>query len=80
MSEATSNPRPVVNCDNEVWIKEIVLTAMRMAVSIHTTNRGRAPLVQCGFDGIANGAAVEIIHTLGMEPEYINLTRPPTLQ
>ncbi len=29
--------------------------------------------MDCAIDGLVNGAAVEIIHTLGLEPSYENL-------
>lgn len=55
------------------------MTAIRMAGSVKAARAVRADddLLQCALDGIANGAAVEIIRTLGMEPEFVNLRRPP---
>ncbi len=71
--------RQTVNCDRECWVKDRILTAMRMALAVKREQRVRADddLTDCALEGIANGAAVEIIHTLGMEPEYVNLDRPP---
>jgi hypothetical protein len=37
--------------------------------------RADQPVLDCAIDGIANGAAIEIIHSLDMEPEYTNLRK-----
>ena len=70
-------PRERVNADQEVWIKQQVLTAIRTARAVERACRVRAdqPILDCAIDGIANGAAIEIIHTLDMEPEYTNLRK-----
>lgn len=75
--QVVRKPRERVNADQEVWIKQQVLTAIRTARAVERACRVRAdqPILDCAIDGIANGAAVEIIHTLDMEPEYTNLRK-----
>lgn len=74
-----ADPRATVDCDRECWVKDRIITAIRMAGGVKAARVVRADddLLQCALDGIANGAAVEIIRTLGMEPEFVNLRRPP---
>jgi hypothetical protein len=69
--------RAKVNADQEVWIKQQVLTAIRAARAVEKACWVRAdqPVLDCAIDGIANGAAIEIIHSLDMEPEYTNLRK-----
>ena len=73
---STSSP-PTVDCDTEVWVKARVLSAMRMALAIKKEQRVSADEVvfRSAFDGIANGAAVAVIHLLGREPSYVNLRK-----
>lgn len=73
-----SNPREVVGPDQEVWIRERILTAMKMALAIRNERRVEAdtPAMSCALEGIANGTAVEIVGILGMEPSYENLRKP----
>lgn len=78
MNEANmSEPRKLVGCDQESWIKSRIQTAIRMALAVKREHHVRADddLMDGALDGIANGTAVEIIHILGMEPEWINLRR-----
>ena len=67
----------IVGPDQEVWIKNQILTAISAAILVGQARRVRAdmPIVSSAIDGIANGAAVEIIHTLDMEPGYVNLRK-----
>jgi len=60
-------------------VKDRIMTAIRMAASVRREAGVRADdaALQSALDGIANGTAVEIIRTLGMEPEFVNLRRPP---
>ncbi len=77
-SESNScEPRKIVDCDRESWIKSRVLTAMRMAMVLKHERYVQADddLFNSGLEGIANGAAVEIIRELNLEPEYKNLRR-----
>lgn len=75
MTQAQRNQREVVGPDQEVWVRDRVLTAMRMALALVSEKKVRAddPLLQAGLRGVAEGAAVEIIHTLDLEPGYVNL-------
>jgi hypothetical protein len=67
--------RPVANCDQEAWVQDRILTAMKMAISLHKERRVGADLhaLDYGLRGIAEGTAIEVIRTLGMEPEGVNL-------
>jgi hypothetical protein len=69
----------IVGPDQECWVKARVRTAMRAALLINKSASVRADedIVLCALEGVANGAAVEIIRTLGMEPGFVNLRRPP---
>ncbi len=60
-------------------VKARIKTAVRAALFLSWAQEVRADqdIVMCGIDGIANGAAVEIIRTLGMDPSYVNLRKPP---
>ena len=72
-------PPPKVSIDQEVWVKAQVKTAIRAALFLSWAQQVQADqgTIMCGIDGIANGAAVEIIRTLGMEPPFVNLRKPP---
>ena len=65
-------------CDQECWVKERIKTAIEMAIALNKRRNVGAddPLFVSGVDGIINGAAWEIIRTLGMESECINLRNP----
>jgi hypothetical protein len=73
-------PPPKVSADQESWVKARIKTVVRAALLLSRAQEVRADqdIVICGIDGIANGAAVEIIRTLGMDPSYVNLRKPPT--
>jgi hypothetical protein len=73
------DPRKTMNCDQEVWVKDRINTAIQMALKLSSVTRVRAddPLLACAIEGVINGAAVEIARTLNMEPEFTNLRRPP---
>lgn len=71
-------PEPILATpDQEVWVVETIRTAMRMAVALHQETRVSAHngLRDYGYLGIANGAAVEIMHTLGHPPSFRNIDR-----
>jgi hypothetical protein len=67
-----------VTCDQEYWVKERIKTAIDMAIALNKRRNVGAddPLFVSGIDGIINGAAWEIIRTLGMDSECINLRNP----
>ena len=71
------NDKNEMSCDQEVWVKQCILTAMRMAIRLDRETRVRADehCRDAGLEGIANGAAVEIGFTLGIEPGFVNLRR-----
>ena len=74
LSVALVRDRPVT-VDQEVWVRERIESAIRMAIAAFQQTRVRAdaPLMASAINGIANGAAVEVIRTLGMKPAYVNL-------
>lgn len=68
-----------LDCDREAWLKDRILTAMRMAIAVRNQKRVDADssTYESALEGISNGAAIEISHQIfGQTPEYINL-RPP---
>lgn len=75
---AAANARPKATCDQEVWVKDRIKTAIEMALAVKKCARVGAdePLLTSATEGIVNGAAVEIIRTLGMQPEFKNLRDP----
>jgi hypothetical protein len=74
VANTRDKPR-VINADQEVWVRDRILTAMRMALALQAQKGVRADdvLLQSGLRGIAEGAAVEVIHTLDLELGYVNL-------
>lgn len=79
IAEATTAPeREPVSPDQEAWVQDRILAAMRMALSMHRERRVGAdePAFQAGLRGIAEGASIEVIRTLGMEPGFVNLRHP----
>ena len=76
-ANASRSPRPVVGPDQEVWIRNQVLLAMRMAIALQEAVQVRADqeAFEHGMAGVAEGTAIEIIHTLDMEPSFLNLRR-----
>ena len=72
-----ANTMPTVDCDREVWVKERIRTAMNMALAVQKCAKVRAEelTLESALEGIANGCAVEVIHTLGMRPGYKNLRK-----
>ena len=73
---------PEVTVDQEVWVKNQVMAAIRMARRVESSRRVGAdnPALACAIDGIANGAAVEIVHILGKKNIYTNLQEPPVME
>jgi hypothetical protein len=73
-------PRRVVNADQEVWVAARIRAAIRMAIALSREAYVGAdgPLFRQAVRGLAEGAAVEIIHTLDLEPSYVNLPKVPS--
>lgn len=71
------DPRRVATADHEAWVQCRLMTAMKMALALHREQQVRADehSKEYGLRGIAEGAAREIIETLGMRPEFINIRR-----
>jgi len=74
-------PRPVTNAEQEAWLCARLRSTIRMAIGLRNAQKVAADnlLLECAMDGIVNGAAVEIIRTMGMEPSYTNVYRPASL-
>jgi hypothetical protein len=74
--EETDGPR-IASCDQEALIMHRIQAAIRMAKAIEEAYRCRADdsMRDHAIKGLIEGAAIEIIHTLGMEPEWVNLRR-----
>lgn len=81
IDEATSeNPGfrdRVANCDQEVWVKNAIRTAVEMSFAVRDKCSVGANVhhLNYGVDGIVEGAAREIIETLGMKPEFVNIRK-----
>ena len=73
----SSRPRNVASCDQEAWVKDRIRDAIRMveAVAKEKGVRANDGAAVRAIDGIIEGAAEEIIRTLGMEPSYINIKK-----
>lgn len=58
---------PIAGADREVWVRNQVLTAMEMALALRAQRQVRADedAFQGGMRGVAEGAAIEILRTLG---------------
>lgn len=71
------DPRPIVNCDQEVWVKDRIKTAIKMAEKVLGATYVRADKEAAlhALEGIVEGTAIEIIRTLCMEPCFVNLRK-----
>lgn len=71
-------PREVANPDMEALVKARLKTAIEMAlaVKLRRTVSADDTIYECAISGIINGAAIEIIRTLRLEPGYVNIQRP----
>jgi len=69
---------PIANCDQEAWVMQRIRTTIDMAMALKSKKNVGAddPMYISAIDGLINGAAWEIIRTLGMEPEYSNIKNP----
>ena len=79
--ESAAPVRPKANADQEAWVQgrlrgfaALVATLVRQRSGSVAANE---PMFAAALEGAIQGAAVELIHTLGMEPEYANLRRIP---
>jgi len=70
-----ANPRQKANCDQEAVLKDRIRTVIDMVLAINKRKYVGAdePIANGAIEGLVNGAAIEIIRTLGMEPAFINL-------
>jgi hypothetical protein len=75
---AAANPRVVANPDMEALVKARLKTAIEMALAVKLRRNVSADdvIYECAVAGIINGAAIEIIRTLRLEPGYVNIQRP----
>ena len=73
---------PIANCDQEAWVMSRIYSVIRMAGVLRDNRKVDAddPLYKSAIDGLVNGAAYEIVRTLGMEPEYTNIKNPYSSQ
>lgn len=77
MPRLLSDLDKTVGPDEEVWVRQRIETALKMAIAAFRETKVRAdsPTMASALDGIANGAAVEVIRCLGLQPGYVNLRR-----
>lgn len=78
MNEANAcKPRETATADQEYWVQERILTAIRMAVELRRLRKVGADefTYEYGLRGIAEGTAREIISTLNIEPAYENIRK-----
>ena len=70
--------RKHATCDQEAWVKARIRTAIDMAMAIEDIHKIQAEngMKEGAIRGIVNAAAVEVIYTLGLKPEYTNLSDP----
>lgn len=74
--EERCRPQPVAGPDNEVWVRDRVATAMRMALALEReTMVGADSLTKDkAMRGVATGAAIEILRILNFDTQnLINL-------
>jgi hypothetical protein len=78
MSEQCDTSREKINCDAECWIQDRILKAIELSIALHDRKGVHANeyMVNDAISGIVNGCAVEIVRTLGLEPEFTNLKVP----
>lgn len=58
-----------------------IRTALRMGIMLRDAQKQSSDnvVLECALDGVVNGAAVEIIRSLGLEPSYLSIYRPSSL-
>lgn len=72
------DPRPEAGPDREVWVRNQVMTAIRMALALQSAKGVRADTsaFEHGLRGIAEGVTVEILGTLGFDlHKLVNIRR-----
>ena len=64
-----------INCDQEAWVIARLNTMLNMATALRDNKNVAAEdgMLKCAVDGLINGTAIEIIQTVGLEPEYTNI-------
>ncbi len=70
--------RPVAGPDREVWVRDQVVNAIRMALALQAQRgvRANTSAFEHGIRGIAEGATVEILGTLGFDlHQLVNINR-----
>lgn len=74
-SANSRDSKKIATADQESWIIARIHTAIDMSIRLIRAKKVGADdlLMQHGINGIINGAAVEIIKHLDMEPEYTAL-------
>ena len=74
-AEMQQKPKQTVNCDQECWVKDRLRDTIRMAIALRENKGVRANEhgYNMAINGLIEGQAIEIIKTLGLEPEYTNL-------
>ena len=67
--------------DQEELVVQRIRSAIRMGIMMRDAQKQASDnvLLECALDGVVNGAAVEIIRSLNMEPCYQSITRPRSL-
>ena len=70
--------RKLISCDQEVWVTERIRTAIHMANAVMAEKNVAAEhdMVERAIDSIIEGAAVEIVRTVGMDVPFINIREP----
>ncbi len=76
--EARSEPLFTAGPDQECWVQDRIRDAINMAMALHEHKGVRANefALRYGVQGIVEGSAIEIIRTLGGQPEFVNLRDP----
>lgn len=79
ITENSSPTRQIVNADYEAWIlsrlTELVILAQDLQKLRGNFVAASQPMIDGALTGAVNGAAIEIIHTLNMEPGYVNIKK-----
>ena len=70
-------PDNLITCDQEAWVLARLRTLTIMENALRTSEQCGADETagRCALKGAINGTAIEIIHTLGLEPCYENIAR-----
>lgn len=68
-----------VSADSEAWLlgrlTELVLLTQNLSKMRDDSVAASHPMIDGALLGAVNGVAIEIIHTLDMEPEYANIRK-----